>query len=414
MADIGTVQGNVPADPARQAELQEFARQRSADPRGYFARVRAQGPLDFNEGADGSVQVLNRGDVEFVLRQTELFSNVMGIMGSEEPVIPLGVDPPQHSTYRRLLDPLFSPRRMAALQPAVATHVNAMIDSFIGQGTADFSAEMAVPLPCLTFLSLLGLPAEELPQLVRWKDIMIRPDVVAGSVQAGQKLQMETAGLIYAYFTSAMEQRRAEPRDDLISFLLNAEVDDGRRLDDGEILRILFLLLAAGLDTVTISLECIFQYLVTHPQARQMLESEPESLNDLIEELLRWETPVQACSARRATRDVEVAGCPVKAGTLLLPMIAAANLDPETPGALDIDLRRGDHRHLAFGGGPHRCLGSHLARMELRTVVREWHRRIPDYRLKPGVVIEWNGSSLRGVDYLPLEWDRQGKDEQRG
>jgi cytochrome P450 len=90
-------------------------------------------------------------------------------------------------------------------------------------------------------------------------------------------------------------------------------------------------------------------------------------------------------------------------------MIASANTDPETPGALDTDLRRGDKRHLAFGGGPHRCLGSHLARMELRTVIREWHRRIPDYRLKPGVAIEWNGSSLRGVDYLPLEWDLRGK-----
>jgi cytochrome P450 len=143
-----------------------------------------------------------------------------------------------------------------------------------------------------------------------------------------------------------------------------------------------------------------------------MLESEPETLDGLIEELLRWETPVQSCAARRATRDLELAGCPVKAGTLLLPMIASANTDPETPGALDTDLRRGDKRHLAFGGGPHRCLGSHLARMELRTVIREWHRRIPDYRLKPGVAIEWNGSSLRGVDYLPLEWDLRGKDGQ--
>jgi cytochrome P450 len=286
----------------------------------------------------------------------------------------------------------------------VAAHVYRIIDSFIEAGACDFSAELAVPLPCSTFLSLLGLPQEELDDLVRWKDIMIRPAVVAGSVEAGVQLQIETAGLVYARFGRAMEERRAEPREDLISFLLTAEIE-GRRLDDSEILRTLFLLLAAGLDTVTISLQCIFNYLLENPEAREMLVREPETMDGLIEELLRWETPVQGGSARRATRDTELSGCPIPAGTLVLPMIAAANLDPDIPDSLTVDLRREDKRHLSFGGGPHRCLGSHLARMELRTVIREWHRRIPEYRLKPGVTVEWNGSTLRGIDYLPLEWD---------
>ncbi|MGX7680028.1 cytochrome P450 [Jatrophihabitans sp. DSM 45814] len=405
MAETGTAFDNIPTDPVRQAELTEFARQRAADPRGYFSRLRAQCPVDFNEGTDGNVQVLNRDDVELVLRDTELYSNVMGIMGSAEPVIPLGVDPPQHSEYRRLLDPLFSPRRMAALEPTVAAHVNSLIDSFIDKGECDFSESLAVPLPCSTFLSLLGLPQEELLDLVRWKDIMIRPAVVAGSIEAGQKLQTETAGLIYQRFGRAMAERRDDPRDDLISFLLTAEVEGGRRLDDSEILRTLFLLLAAGLDTVTISLQCIFNYLLENPGAREMLVNEPETMDGLIEEVLRWESPVQGGAARRATRDTELSGCPIPAGTLVLPMISAANIDPAIPGATTVDVRRGDKRHLSFGGGPHRCLGSHLARMELRTVIREWHKRIPEYRLKPGVTVEWNGSSLRGIDYLPLEWD---------
>jgi cytochrome P450 len=404
MANTGTAVENTPTDLKRQAELVEFQRERAADPRGYFSRLRAKCPVDFDEGMDGNVQVLRREDVERVLRETETFSNVMGIMGSEEPVIPLGVDPPLHSEYRRLLDPLFSRRRMAELEPSVAAHVNRIIDGFIDQGECDFSEEVAVPLPCSTFLTLLGLPQDELPQLLRWKDIMIRPTVVAGSVEAGLKLQSETAVQIYQRFGQAMTERREDPRDDLISFMLTAEIE-GRRLDDSEILRTLFLLLAAGLDTVTISLQCIISYLVDHPQDRALLATSPEAMDDLIEELLRWETPVQSAAARRATVDTEIAGCPIAAGTLVLPMLAAANLDPDTEGSLVADVSRGDKRHLSFGGGPHRCLGSHLARMELRTVIREWHKRIPEYRLKPGVTLEWNGSSLRGVDYLPLEWD---------
>jgi cytochrome P450 len=400
----GTAFENIPTDSARQQQLMEFARERSADPRGYFARLRAQCPVDFEQGQDGNVQVLRRDDVEHVLRDTELFSNVMGIMGSEEPVIPLGVDPPLHSDYRRLLDPLFSRRRMAELEPIVARHVNQIIDGFIADGGCDFAEQLAVPLPCSTFLSLLGLPQEELATLVHWKDIMIRPAQVAGSMEAGLKLQTETAGIVYGRFAQAMQERREQPSDDLISFLMTAEID-GRRLDDSEILRTLFLLLAAGLDTVTISLECIFSYLLEHPADRQMLVDEPETLDNLIEELLRWETPVQGAAARRATRDTELSGCPIPAGTLVLPMLSAANSDPEVEGSLTVDVRRGDKRHLSFGGGPHRCLGSHLARMELRTVIREWHKRIPAYRVKPGVVLEWNGSTLRGIDYLPLEWD---------
>jgi cytochrome P450 len=234
---------------------------------------------------------------------------------------------------------------------------------------------------------------------------MIRPEIVAGSREAGQQLQMETAGQIYQRFGQELALRREQPRDDLMSVLLTAEVEGGRKLSESEILRTLFLLLAAGLDTVTISLECIFNYLVEHPEARQMLVDEPETMDGLIEELLRWESPVMGASARRATRDTELSGCPIPAGTMVLPSIAAANLDPDTPGSQQVDLRRKDKSHLAFGGGPHRCLGSHLARMELRVVIREWHRRIPEYRLKPGVTVEWTPSSLRGIDHLPLEWD---------
>jgi cytochrome P450 len=404
MAAQPTVEAG-PPDAERQARLDQFMRARANDPRAYYAELRSRCPVDFDEHHEGAA-ALRRADVESVLRDTDLWSNeTTPIMGSAEPVIPLGVDPPQHSIYRRVLDPLFSPKRMKALEPAVTAHVNQMIDAFIDTGECDFSADVAVPLPCLTFLTLLGLPAEELDDMVRWKDIMIRPELVAGSREAGEQLQMKTVGEIYQRFAQELAARREHPRDDLMSFLLTTDVEGGRKLTESEVLRILFLLLAAGLDTVTISLECIFNYLIEHPEARQMLVDEPESMDGLIEELLRWESPVMGAAARRATRDTELSGCPIPAGTLVLPALAAANTDPDVPGSQQVDLRRKDKSHLAFGGGPHRCLGSHLARMELRVVIREWHRRIPEYRLKPGVTVEWTPSSLRGIDHLPLVWD---------
>src|SRR5262249_17184412 len=143
MTVTGNASESIPQDLQRQEQLQELARERAADPRAYCARLRAKSPLDFREGQDGTVQVLKRADVERVLRDTASFSNVMGLMGSEEPLIPLGVDPPEHARYRRLLDPQFSRKRMAELEPTVTARVNQLIDTFIENGECDFSTDIA-------------------------------------------------------------------------------------------------------------------------------------------------------------------------------------------------------------------------------------------------------------------------------
>jgi cytochrome P450 len=393
-------------EQAREGKLREISQRRSDDPRRYFNDLRQLGPVDFNENSQGSASVLNRADVEMVLRDPELFSSAIAIMGSAEPVIPVGIDPPLHSEYRRLLDPAFSPRRMAAVEPSVAAHTNRIIDQFIARGECNFSQDMAVPLPCSTFLDLLGVAQSELAQLIYWKDVMVgRAIRMTGSFAEAMQLMTDTAPVVYDYLYRLIAQRRLTPADDVISRLILTEIDGGRTMRDDEIARCLYQLIAAGLDTVTISLECIFAYLVEHPDARDMLVDDPSSTNNLVEELLRWDSPVQETAPRVATRDTEIAGCPIKAGTVLAPVVASANIDPSVLGADTVDVRRGDKRHLAFGGGPHRCLGSHLARMELRVVVREWHRRIPNYQLKQGSSIVWNASPLRGVDNLILEWD---------
>jgi len=381
----------------------KLAYERSAFPREYYARLRARGPIDDTEDPEEPVLV-RRADVEHALRSwQEYSSDFAGIMGSEEPIIPLNVDPPLHARYRKLLDPYFAPRKMVALQPAVQQHTNDLIDAFIDRGSCDFSTEMAVPLPCSTFLSLFGLPLDELDALVRWKDIMIRPEHLVPDREAALELQATTAREIYARFQAEIEHRRAHPRDDLITYLVQAEVE-GQKLTDSELRRICFLMLSAGLDTVTISLECIFAFLVHHDDARRMLVEEPGSEVNLIEELLRWETPVQTVS-RRAACPIKVDGHVIPEGQRVRLALASANVDPEgLPEADQVDVRRGDLRSFAFGGGPHRCLGSNLARMELRTVVRTWHDRIPEYGLAPGAELVWNSSTLRGVDHLPLVW----------
>lgn len=381
-----------------------LAYERSARPREYFAALRAGGPVEDAENP-AEPMLIRRADVEHALRNwQEYSSDYGGVMGSEEPIIPLNVDPPLHVRYRRLLDPYFSPRKMAALQPAVEAHTNAIIDSFIDRGSCDFSTEMAVPLPCSTFLSLLGLPLDELDDLVRWKDIMIRPQHLVADPDEALELQAKTAGEIYARFGGEIADRRLHPRDDLMTHLTTCEIED-EKLTDSEILRTCFLLLAAGLDTVTISLECIFNYLLENDDARRMLVDEPGSELNLIEELLRWETPVQTVT-RRITRDMELeGGYQLTKDQQVQISLASANVDPDgLPIAEDVDVRRGDIRNFAFGGGPHRCLGSHLARMELRTVVRTWHDRIPEYSLAPGTELIWNSSTLRGLDHLPLIW----------
>src|SRR5271165_1817804 len=277
---------------------------------------------------------------------------------------------------------------MARREPMVTALVNEMIDRFADRGECDFHAEFAVPLPCTVFLRLLGLPLEDLDTLLIWKDGVIRPEG-AGAPQQHRRAAAPVARQIYDYFERAIDDHLANPREDVLSALIVAGIE-GRPLSREE-----------GLDTVTDSLDCFFVYLARHPEQRWLLIEQPDVLPSAIEELLRWETPVPGV-ARVAMHDVDLAGCPVSKGERVSPLLGAANTDPAEFRDPDVvDFRRNPNRHRAFGGGPHRCLGSHLARMELRVALREFHRRIPDYEIPPGVELSYT-RALRSVDTLPL------------
>jgi cytochrome P450 len=380
---------------------------RCAEPRRYFAELRSRGVLDTAEGFEGRVQVLTAAAAEPILADPGLFSSGMEASdhGSARPLIPLQIDPPDHVRYRRLLDPVFAPRNVYPLEKDVAELTNQLIDGFIDDGHADVSQRLAIPLPAAIFLRIFGLPYEGLAGFMRLKDGIIRAEGADADERQGNRARAGQE--VYALFEDVIAQRRAEPRDDLISKLVHSEVG-GERLTQGEALDICFLLLLGGLDTVSISLQCMFHHLATHPGHRRELAADPTLAPAVVEELLRWETPVQGVS-RVAVADTAVGGCPFPRGTRFQVMVASVNTDPDTaPGYDHVDFHRENNRHLAFGGGIHRCLGSHLARVELRTVLREWHRRIPDYGLEPGAEVVWNDAMLRGIDHLHLSWAGSG------
>jgi cytochrome P450 len=347
---------------------------------------------------------------DFVLRHHELFSSASDLpLGNVRPLIPLNIDPPQHSKYRKILDPLFAPKRMDALEADVTARANRFIDSFVGRGECNFTDEFAELFPSAVFLGLMGLPWEELDTLLALRDGILhteRFDPRSNVDPMARFAVMNATGQrIYAYFNEQLDAREASPTDDILTHFTTAEVD-GDRMTREEILDLCFLFLIAGLDTVSDSLTCMFAYLATHPAHRRQIVDTPEIIPSAVEELLRWESPVPYGVPRVATRDVELPnGTMVPEGTAVTVSYGGANIDPaEFPDGSEVRFDRQPNRHIAFGGGVHRCLGSHLARRELRIALAEWHRRIPDYWIKPGHEELEYPPGLRHVKDLTLSW----------
>ncbi len=354
-------------------------------------------------------KVLSRyEDVLWALRNPQIFSSEMEMqlaLGTERPMIPQQIDPPGQTKYRKVLDPRFSKKRMLELAPDVRRHANELIDSFIDAGSCEFDQAFAVPLPCTAFLSLMGLPQSELPFLLRLKDGIIRPQTLLDgepTMEESQACRVQTGKDIYAYFEEVIDERVRKPGSDMVSYLLETEIG-GHKLSREDILDVSFLLILAGLDTVTATLGCNIAYLASNPAQRERLVADPALLPAAVEELMRWEAPVTAVP-RIVREDFTLHGVAFKAGEMVSLQIGAANLDDEEFGdALNVDLGRVRNRHMAFGGGPHRCLGSHLARMELQVAMEVWHERVSSYSIAPGETPVYS-PGIREVTHLPLVW----------
>ena len=326
--------------------------------------------------------VYRHGDIVQVLRDGDTFSSahiidlIMGpIMGEH---IMLGMDDPQHKRYRALVSTAFRQKVLSRWEDElVAAVANQLIDRFAGRGRAELVREFNFPLPTQVIAGILGLPREDYRQFQRWSTAILSfftrlDEAVAASEQVKE------------YLAVILADRRREPRDDLISDLARAELD-GEHLSDEEIFSFLRLLLPAGVETTYRSTGNLLFSLLSSPDQLDAVRADRDLVPQAIEEALRLETPLLNIT-RLATKDTEVGGVPVPAGSTVMLMLAAANRDEERyddPDRYDV-FRRDPKPHISFGHGPHACLGTHLARIEMRVALNLLLDRLPDLRLDPG------------------------------
>lgn len=337
--------------------------------------------------------------VQFAHRHPELFCSggVQGLLGAPVPLVPLTIDPPDHLKFRKVLDPLFAPRVINRMEDQLRTQARELITAFAERGECDIVADLARLYPTGVFLTMFGMPIEHRDRYLHWVETLVE---LSGAGEVNDEVAV--AGIeLFTYLQEFIETKRANPGDDLLSGILALSGDEEWTND--EILGMCFLFTLAGLDTVTAVIGFIFLHLARNPELRHRMIADPTLVGPTIEEILRLELPAPT-TPRFTTQDVEICGTTIPAGALVFICLATANRDAERfgrPGEIDID--QPDRGHLSFGGGIHRCLGSHLARRELRLVVEEFHRLIPDYEIADGAQPEcaWPSGTLH-LGSLPI------------
>jgi len=370
-----------------------------------YRELRSKCPVAHSSKHGGHWVVTSYDDIHDVVRNPSVFSsssvNIPESIGQDGAMIPINIDPPDHTTYRAIINPLFSPRRMRELEPQIREIVNELLDDVLAQEKVDFVGSFAREFPSRVFLALMGWNLDDAPKLNHWVDTMVLG--VPGASQEENDAVREAVGTeVYAYFAQMIDERTENPggEDDITQTLINSTFE-GRQLTQFEILNILVLFMIGGLHTVQGQIAHTMIFMAENPAVRKQLVENLDLVPTAVEEMLRWESAV--CPGRVVMEDVVVNGVQMKAGDRLLIPLAAANHDPEKFDEPDtVDLTREPNPHLAFGAGNHRCVGSHLARLELRVAFEEIHTRMPDYRLDPDDPPVRHLSQVKGVHKLPL------------
>lgn len=371
------------------------------------AELARRGPVVFSTAHGGHWIVTRYQEIHEVLRDAETFSsypnNLVTTTAGFGKFLPLELDPPEHTGYRRALQPLFSPTRMQALEDDIRAVITDLIDRFAGKGASEFIADFAHELPTRVFLALMDWPLADAPMFTLATEVVLT-GIPGATEEESNQARGEAAFKMLGYFQGIIDDRRADPRDDVTSQIINTEValEDGTRLlTDEELNRMFFLLLIAGLHTVQGSLAWAIIHLAHNPEQRDDLIADESLIPSAVEEILRIEAAV--VPGRRATRTTQLGGVTIAEGDQLILMLCSANRDgDEFEDPNDLLLDRVPNRHLSFGAGAHRCIGSHLARIELKLALEEIHRRIPDYALIDGDPPVMHASQVRGCARLPI------------
>lgn len=389
-----------------------------------FDWLRAHDPVHRDE-RNGIWVVTKYEDVVNVERRPDVFSSAQGVRpkgGGAGDLSIVSLDDPEHARQRRLVSRGFTPPRINAMVDHIREIARGLVDRVAARGECDFVDDIAKPLPLIVIAELLGLPVEDRDRLATWSDTMMSAAGAEGDDDPRLQAAAGAWSEYVTYLAGLMEQRRAEPRDDLISVLLQSadagelafHEDELRErvaaggLRDGdltgdELLMFLVLLLVAGNETTRNALSGGIDALSRFPDQRERLVADLSLVNGATEEILRYVSPVISFS-RTVTRDTELRGRELKAGDVVLNVYPSANRDEdvfEDPHAFRVD--RSPNLHLAFGTGPHFCLGANLARTEIRILLEELFSRLPDLRVAPGAGPERAPNSLvTTIEHLPV------------
>ncbi|MCW2721758.1 cytochrome P450 [Pseudonocardia sp.] len=337
------------------------------------------------------------------LQQPDLWSSSVIVPTEQDPPykwIPVMLDPPEHTRWRQLLGSWFTPKRIKQMIDDQHRLAIEIVERVATRGECDFTRDVAQVFPATIFLDIMGMPLDKLDEFLEWEHMILHQD---GESDPDHSIRMAGMGKVMTYFAGLVAERRAHPdpdAHDIVSSAVSWEID-GEAVDDRDVLNCLLLLFMAGLDTVANQVTYAMHHLATHPDDRAWVVAEPALVPRAVEEVLRVYPIVQ--TARKATRDTDFHGCPVKAGDMALFPLAAAGRDPQAyDDARTVDLDRGVTRHMSFGAGPHRCLGSHLARQEMAVLLEEWHKLVPDYELVDEP--QESGGGVWGLQSLKLRW----------
>ena len=372
------------------------------DPFPIWDGLRKSCPIAHSERfEDGAFFPSRYADVRKISYDTEHFSSRRVIVREKKfnpvmPSPPITSDPPEHRPARMPLLPAFNPKAIERLTPGTRAMCNRLIDSFIGKGTCDAATDYAQHIPTRVIANMLGMDEEDGDRYRRWIKMALEE-----GIHDNAKV-MQSLKEMSAYFAEELARRGSAPGEDLISFMRDQRVN-GQPLAPEKVIGTLRLLLIAGIDTTWSAIGASLWHLAKNPQDTARLVAEPSLMDTAVEELLRAYAPVTM--AREVKKDVTINGCPMKAGAMVLLSFPAANRDPEMfPDADKVLIDRQENRHAAFGLGIHRCIGSNLARMELRVAIEEWIKRIPVFRLENAAGVIWSEGTVRGPRTLRVNW----------
>lgn len=385
------------AGKAAKVEFDHHSSKMTWAPADVWHRLQHECPVAWTEANGGYFVLTNFDDLRACLSDTQTFTTVEGTTIPQNPLPPLlpeDTDGPFHRHTRSIINPFLAPQRIKEREPWMRQVANDVLDRLEGD-TFDGIRDFAGPFPRFVSLDLMNMPLEDEPSLSRWTDAFVSTSEPQAMVEAA----IEFLTYMYAYIA---RRRNEPPAEDLSSVIMHSTLN-GEALTDDQCLGFMINLLLGGLHTTTGALSAAILWLADHPEDRRRLIERPELMSTAVDEFLRIGSPVPGVG-RYVLQDTEVRGCPIPAGSWAFLAIGAANIDPayfDRPDEVILD--RNPNHHMALGMGPHRCAGSHLAKVEIEIAITELLRRFPNFRVADHGKLTWVGGGTRGLGTLPLE-----------